>query len=377
MIEIKKIESSEYKQVNPGSADYELSVDGEQLPKVNVSGSSRDFEELRFQIYTKDVYSGEKLLSQKLKDFPKIVYFSVPVKFELLDFETFITIYQEPDSSKLPEVSFYFEAKLLLWNQIYSFSEFEENLSAVIAENTDDKIEIKIYNSQEETKFVIGTHHDFGNLSLVEELTPFIEKSRHFYLKAKQKTVEGKSIKTITGYFDFPETLKVPCEQYLLYFAQFLQDLGINVTSNLKEEAGKVLFTITPTGDIEALDKIREALEVYLRLPSNQIVSNSQEIAIQRLESQVEYFRSQIRLAKAELQLKEATIQQQQVTIIKLGENVMIDSMVKNVTPAKNKSEFLGGSVEVMTPKFLENYGVKKIDLDKFWKYMKEKFAKK
>lgn len=355
MIEIKKIENSGINDVDFVSAKFDLFIDGEQLPKVYVTGSKSKFEELSFEIYTKDIYSGAKLLLQKLADLPKIGYFSVPIKFELLDFETFITIYQDADSSKLPEINFYFDAKLLLWNQVYSFSEFEENLFTVIEENKDNKIEIKIYNSQEETKFVVGTLHNFGNLSLIEELSPFIEKSRQVYLKAKQKTVQGKSIKSVTGYFDFPENLKTPCEQYLLYFAQFLHDLGINATSNLKEEAGKVLFSVTPTNDVKALDKIREALAVYLNLPSSPIVFD-ESFASMRLQQQIENLQHsqkmterEMRTCERELRLsqvviehqdkvilqKDTIIEQQNKVIEKItSKSIMIDSL-------ENKEEFV------------------------------------
>jgi len=40
----------------------------------------------------------------------------------------------------------------------------------------------------------------------------------------------------------------------LIYFAQFLADLGIDATTELKETAADVLFTVTPKDGSEALD---------------------------------------------------------------------------------------------------------------------------
>jgi hypothetical protein len=34
-------------------------------------------------------------------------------------------------------------------------------------------------------------------------------------------------------FFDFPEPVKVPCQQYLLYFVQFLKDVGVEATAEL------------------------------------------------------------------------------------------------------------------------------------------------
>lgn len=50
----------------------------------------------------------------------------------------------------------------------------------------------------------------------------------------------------VVTYFNFPEEVKVPCEQYLLYFVQFLKDLGVEAAAELQHEAGQVLFAVKP-----------------------------------------------------------------------------------------------------------------------------------
>jgi hypothetical protein len=112
----------------------------------------------------------------------------------------------------------------------------------------------------------------------------------------------GKEI--LKASFTFPEELKASCEQYLIYFAQFLQDLGINATSSLKEVAGQVLFSVTPKEDIVALDKIREALAVYLNLPASPIVYDD-SFASMRLQQLIENLQHSQRMAVRELQYNE------------------------------------------------------------------------
>lgn len=72
---------------------------------------------------------------------------------------------------------------------------------------------------------------------------------------------------SLVTFFDFPPTVKVACEQYLQYFIQFLDDLGIEADSELTSTAGKVLFSVTPRSDEEALEAIQGALAAYLELP--------------------------------------------------------------------------------------------------------------
>lgn len=156
--------------------------------------------------------------------------------------------------------------------------------------------------------------------------------------------------------FDFPEEVRVPCEQYLLYFGQFLRDLGVQSTSDLSHEAGQVLFTVTPTDSRTALDKVRAALNVYLRLPSSPVGDPSHdEIAVQRLESSVLRLQGDLRLASAELQAKNTTIQAQELIIQTqkglLNGEIVFDS-IRDVTPnAEDKEKLLGGIVALATYK--------------------------
>ena len=193
-----------------------------------------------------------------------------------------------------------------------------------------------------------------------------------FHWEVVHRLENEKSEDSILNTFNFPKEFKIPCEQYLLYFAQFLQDLGINATSNLKEEAGKVLFSVTPTDDIEALDKIREALAVYLNLPSSPIVYD-ESFAAMRLQQQVENLQHsqkmavrEIRSAERELRLaqtviehqdkiitqKDSIIEQQNKVIEKISsKSIMIDSLEN-----KEELEEIYEGLKIGESKFLKEH---------------------
>ena len=170
----------------------------------------------------------------------------------------------------------------------------------------------------------------------------------------------------------FPKAVRTPCEQYLLYFIQFLQDLGVDATSEIKHESGKVLFTVTPSNETEALDKIRTALNVYLHLPSNPIGNNpSTDIAVNRLESALFRLHSDLRLAAAELQAKNATIEAQQLTI-----NVQRSLLSGEILPVKqevDREEFLDGAVALTV---LNKDGVQ-LNLAKIYRMLRDLFIEK
>jgi hypothetical protein len=67
--------------------------------------------------------------------------------------------------------------------------------------------------------------------------------------------------------FNFPPDLRATCEQYLLSFVDFLHDLGVDATADLEHRAQEVLFSIRPVDRMDALERIRVALSVYLRFP--------------------------------------------------------------------------------------------------------------
>jgi hypothetical protein len=136
------------------------------------------------------------------------------------------------------------------------------------------------------------------------ELQKKIVKRRSELLVFEQRIVVEGNKNSIGIIFDFPIEIKEPCEQYLIYFTKFLKDSGINAASNLKEEAGKVLFSVTPKDDVEALDKIRKALAIYLNLPSSPIIYN-ESFAAMRLHQQIENLQHSQRMLVRELQFNE------------------------------------------------------------------------
>jgi hypothetical protein len=218
------------------------------------------------------------------------------------------------------------------------------------------------------------------NLRIVDEVIRCRNVLLNGFSKVENKLEAASPHNSIEQTFNFPEEVGFACEQYLVYFVQFLKDLGVNATSELKHKAGQVLFTVTPTNEEEALDKIRIALDVYLHLPASPVGNDmSNEIAIQRLESQVLRFQSDLRLAAAELQAKNATIEAQQLTInvqrALLNGEILLDSM-EDVTPKEKeeaKVEFFDGSVA------LGVYKDKGVELNwaKMWKQLKELFLEK
>lgn len=194
------------------------------------------------------------------------------------------------------------------------------------------------------------------------------------------KSAAGKcySKKTPTQYssysmlevFDFPEDIKIACVQYLQYFAEFLKDVGIKAEVALTpKDSGEFLFSVMPKNKDEALDNIREALNVYLRLPNSNIDADMSDLAVQSLNAQIFHFKGQLTLAAATIQQQQSTIQNLQLKPI--SPDVLVLSQQGN---EKDEEPLLGGIIKVGEAELAE--GALSINLAALLRWLKEKFRK-
>lgn len=157
--------------------------------------------------------------------------------------------------------------------------------------------------------------------------------------------------------FTFPPEIQSSCEQYLIYFATFLKDIGIHAETNVESKAHETLFTVIPKDGEEALDRIKKALQVYLKLPESPefetIASEFSDVGVQQLVSQVHFLKSQLALGKTMIQMKDATIEALQLTNFQQKEIIQSHQNTK-----ENEEELAGGLIkanEVKGPGFTIN----------------------
>ncbi|HSH82821.1 MAG TPA: hypothetical protein VLA19_30175 [Herpetosiphonaceae bacterium] len=169
--------------------------------------------------------------------------------------------------------------------------------------------------------------------------------------------------------FKFPEEIQAACEQYLVYFVQFLRDIGVEATASLTEEAGNVLFSVTPKDKEEALDNIRTALGVYLRLPSHPhlgLSTPATDIEVQRLVANLHHLNGQLALANAAIQLRDNFIER-----ALLNRPVLVEAIQQEQQP--DKEPIVGDIVSIK--KF--EWGFFEVDLPTLLRRLKEQFGRK
>jgi len=183
--------------------------------------------------------------------------------------------------------------------------------------------------------------------------------------------------------FHFPPHIATVCEQYLLYFSKFLADIGISATNDIKHEAGQILFSVTPNDPDEALDKIREALHTYLRLPAivdNNDFSIDQDPTVQQMAANIQHLRGQLMLAAATIRANEAALQSKDISISMLmSQSGPSDILIASALPdpsAKpvDTEQFLGGLIKIGDAE-IGRSGVK-ISLAEIYRRLRERYRK-
>ena len=369
MLSIKKIIGKGYKIEDYQSFEYHLLIDGKEADKTTVKGSFIGSEPEEFDIYSDDIEVSKKLLEYKWGDFPKLRQLALLIDSISEGFENRLFIEKDFHTDSF-FVNLYFNPNLQNWKNIYSYQDFEKAIGNESKNLADKNIVLETWNTNEELTVEFKTNLVLENKSLLENLNQFIENCFNIYKRTVTNLITDSEEVSIYLNFDFPEKIKIPCKQYLLYFAQFLQDLGINATSNLKEEAGIVLFSVTPTNSFEALDKIREAVAVYLNLPSSPIVYD-ESFAAMRLQQQIENLQHSQKMVAREMQLteklviaqseiiqekniiisqKDSIIEQQNKVIEKItSKSIMIDSLEN-----KEELEDIYDGLKIGESKFLK-----------------------
>jgi hypothetical protein len=165
---------------------------------------------------------------------------------------------------------------------------------------------------------------------------------------AEAEISSADSAETIQIKFAFPQPVRTACEQYLLYFGEFLRDLGVDSATSIREDAGRVLFEVTPLTPNQALDRIREALEIYLGLPSDDLDDGgSSALAVQRLSANIYHLKSQLALAAAIVKTQQTSIEAQSITI-ETQRDILQGRILAGVVTAEDSEPILGGVVDLV-----------------------------
>ncbi len=283
-----------------------LMLDGEILPDTVVLAGDSPRE------YWGVVYSKEE--SARLLDIPIGQLLqdlsSICLSAQLDQPSRIFDVYVVRDQTRTTGIAFQWNENTHEWNRPYTYLEFLAETRRVVPEHERGPA----------LKMIKGDHGDALELIWPTDCST-VADAIHYYEPVIQTVIELAEANllariradTLVTHFTFPTAIRVAAQQYLLYFARFLGDLGIRATFDLREKAASTLFSVTPLDGNDALERVRRALDVFLEIPRSPIAESAltqrTDPAGTELRLQIMHLTNQVEYAKAILQAKDATIE--------------------------------------------------------------------
>ena len=175
--------------------------------------------------------------------------------------------------------------------------------------------------------------------------------------------------------FEFADEIRASCEQYLVFFGEFMRDLGVAVRTELIDETERILFAVTPHDRQQSLQNIRDALDLYLELPNGKLASTDEQfdVVVAKLNANIHHLQGQLELARAVAITQRSAIIAQDAAIEALSRR-LTDGVTYASIPSSNDRESVIDNVVAVRP--VEAYGIE-IDLPNIVRRLRQFFAKK
>jgi hypothetical protein len=318
---------------------HHLEIDGREQGGADVVSYELHRGPVResfWRLTATDAITARLLTQVKLSTIPDDVgEIRIPVDFQWRDFRAMALVKHEDRPAK---VLLQFRPHLLAWSGPYAFATVVDTIRGIAADR--GEADFQEITTDDDGTFTF--HMTEQGMTIGACIDPAV-KRLEFYRDELEKRLQVES-NGLTISFNFPQEVRVACEQYLLYFGDFLANIGVSVQTGIREDAGRVLFSVTPEDSQHALSTIREALSVYLALPGAPLMESSvAEPETLRLLANIHHLKGQMQLAKAQLQAQTATIDAQRL-VLDLQQTFARANVV-TPAPIGDREELLGGTV--------------------------------
>jgi len=342
--------------------DYKVSING-----VNGEKSRAyiwNFRSDRHRVYIYDDFLREEVLDVELeKIFEHCFFIEVDSKVDSglschrgIDLEI-----EEDEKTGVIEATYEINLEFEEWDESFSILSFGSELSELPELQSHENIEY--YRSDED--FVSnGFGFRFKNLNPSTSISMFLNETSELVtslISIAKKNLKNKGNKVLIE-LKLESEVRSPCEQYLMYFSQFLEDLGIQAKSEIMHHNELTLFSVIPDNKEHALSVIADCLASYLSLPTELEVHKNivvpQDVALMQLEANIMHLRSQLMLANSIIEAKDTSIQnlklsnEQYKMSIPVNNSPKQESLVGDLVKVK---EYQGKLISIDTPQILRS----------------------
>jgi len=310
---------------------------------------------------------------QSLGEHFSVIFFDLEVDWWMNEIRT--TVYCNKYVEQIPFPSMFLDFHIQEWwnwTKPWSAASLAKEIERRINNLGNEKIK---YHQEEDTLLNgFGFVYELADDSLIvkEELEYLLKDLKLIFADSTKYLRESLDPEAVLTYFQFPDDVKTACKQYLVYFTQFIADMGIAIDIELRDELNHTLFKVIPTTKNESLANIRDALDIYLKLPnSNEFqneISNQSDIAAKQWEANIYHLKSQLSLASSIIQAKDSTIEMLQLSNYQYRQ--LLNS--RSTESGSQNEELIKGIISV---KKYDGKGFS-IDFPELFRRLKRKFKK-
>jgi hypothetical protein len=311
MIEIRAV------QTEAGFRAHRLILDGVEVSREHAYSSGAGRRDVSAIIYGEEALT--LLRRQRITDIPPELT-RLSIDRDHSDRELNLRVrptFTRTEIGAPVRLSFVFVFRVHVWKRPWSMGEMRDAARTTLLEGNIEGLE---WNTAQRpmpssiTNFTVDVSSIDERATIGELLDTWSPRVSELVSQVERELATRARPDSLVALFDFPVEVRTPCEQYLLYFVEFLRDVGVEAQADVTHDAGRVLFSVTPQTGAQALDRIREALEAYLELPAagdlGDLTSFGTNPRVQQLVANIQHLKGQLYIASAALQLKDATIAQ-------------------------------------------------------------------
>ncbi|MET3035321.1 hypothetical protein ABXT08_04420 [Chryseobacterium sp. NRRL B-14859] len=232
------------------------------------------------------------------------------------------------------------------WTKPWSMSSLAKQFEINTQQLKHEKIK---YWQNEEDSILNGFGIDYfpsnEETEIANEINAILMVTKKIVLQTNRDLLSSIDQDSVITFFQFPSEIRTACKQYLIYFSQFLADLGIPSNTEIKEELNYTLFKVTPQDKNESLEQIRQALTIYLNVPNDisAHITYQSDISIKQWEANIYHLKSQLALSTSIIQAKDTTIEMLQLSNYQYKQLLKINKNDKD----ENKEDIIKGILSV------------------------------
>jgi hypothetical protein len=143
----------------------------------------------------------------------------------------------------------------------------------------------------------------------------------NFYYQSIEELNEKLSEHVLCKIFDFPVEYANIYSQYLIWFGEFLRNIGIKADVHTEPRNEQTALIISPKDAPELLDEIEKLFNQYLQLPYVEVLPPQREMSIQEQHTFMAV-KQQIQMLEMQVQAKDSLLLNNNATISSLNTTV-------------------------------------------------------